>query len=135
MQSGSAQVPAPPGMWNLVDGNVMTSKTSSETAPGEAHDASMAWKHCRNVARDEGRSSDLYDLLSHSVREAQYSFPPQGVGCRYSVVQMYACCNGYGVPHSNGKCFIFKFLGLNINENVWCISNQAHGVWNLMKHQ
>lgn len=42
-------------------------------------DASSAWKHCKNVSRDDGRAPDLYDLLSHSVRETQYSFPPQGV--------------------------------------------------------
>ena len=38
-----------------------------------------AWKHVRNVVSADARPSDLYDLLSHSVRETQYSFQPQGV--------------------------------------------------------
>lgn len=38
---------------------------------------SSAWKHIRNVASETGRQADLYDLLSHSVRETQYSFQPR----------------------------------------------------------
>lgn len=39
----------------------------------------QAYKHVRSVVQSEGRTPDLYDLLSHSVRETQYSFSPQGV--------------------------------------------------------
>ena len=77
MQSGATGL-APPGTWSLADGSLMSSD-SAEPSRGDARDASAAWKHCRNVARDEGRTPDLYDLLSHSVRETQYSFPPHGV--------------------------------------------------------
>ena len=48
-------------------------------ARADVEQVATAWKHCKNVARDEGRTPDLFDLLSHSVRESQYSFPPQGV--------------------------------------------------------
>lgn len=39
----------------------------------------QSWKHVRNVVSADSRPADLYDLLSHSVRETQYSFQPQGV--------------------------------------------------------
>lgn len=51
--------------------------SASGVTPAVAHDA---WKHLKNVVRDgDAKSADLYDLLSHSVRETQYSFQPQGV--------------------------------------------------------
>ena len=48
----------------------------------DVEEVSGAWKHVRNVVREDAKSAELYDLLSHSVRETQYSFQPQGVSGR-----------------------------------------------------
>lgn len=42
----------------------------------------QAWKHLRSITADSRSPADLYDLLSHSVRESSYSFQPQGVSGR-----------------------------------------------------
>lgn len=41
-------------------------------------EVSNAWKNVKNVA-DGGKGTDLYDLLSHSVRDTQYSLQYPGV--------------------------------------------------------
>jgi len=75
--------PRPPEAWSYdgqggiegSDGNISRSQLMGDGVI-DAHDA---WKHCKDVSRDDARRPDLYDLLSHSVRETQYSFPPPGV--------------------------------------------------------
>ena len=80
MQTGGLGAPPPPAAWMAMDSQQRGSAaTNNDANRGDIQDASSAWKHCKNVARDDGRTPDLYDLLSHSVRESQYSFPPQGV--------------------------------------------------------
>jgi hypothetical protein len=74
--------PPPTSSWALNASRPTAS--GGETAAGDVQEAAAAWKHCKNVARDDGRTPDLYDLLSHSVRETQYSFPPQGVSFIHS---------------------------------------------------
>ena len=74
MQNGG--LPPPPGSWSS---DVRPSPQGDAAARADVEQVATAWKHCKSVARDEGRTPDLFDLLSHSVREAQYSFPPQGV--------------------------------------------------------
>ena len=79
MQAGGTAPPPPPSAWMNATGERGLAAAGGDAARGDIQDASSAWKHCKNVARDDGRTPDLYDLLSHSVRESQYSFPPQGV--------------------------------------------------------
>jgi len=43
--------------------------------------AILPYRTCRNVVSTDARQADLYDLLSHSVRETQYSFTPAGAPC------------------------------------------------------
>ena len=73
---------APPTAW--ADTGPLRSGPSPSQAPPPALAAgpeqlATAWKHVRNVVSADSRPADLYDLLSHSVRETQYSFQPQGV--------------------------------------------------------
>lgn len=68
----------PPTAWADTGPSLQLSATAP--APAASLDQlSQAWKHVRNVVSADARPSDLYDLLSHSVRETQYSFTPQGV--------------------------------------------------------
>lgn len=78
MQAGVPGAPPMPRAWMDFQQRGPAAASNSEAPRGDIHEASSAWKHCKNVARDDGRTPDLYDLLSHSVRESQYSFPPQG---------------------------------------------------------
>jgi len=73
--------PPPPDTWAVEQyQNVEHRYTGNgEVARGGIADSYDAWKHCKDVSRDDSRTPDLYDLLSHSVRETQYSFPPEGV--------------------------------------------------------
>lgn len=52
---------------------------SSVLGSGSFDVANDAWKHCKDVSRDDARPPDVYELLSHSVGETQYAFPPKGV--------------------------------------------------------
>lgn len=52
---------------------------SSILGSGSFDVANDAWKHCKDVSRDDARLPDVYELLSHSVGETQYAFPPKGV--------------------------------------------------------
>lgn len=72
---------APPSAWApLGPGSGALPPGGLPPAAGAGPEAiSAAWKHVRNVVSADARPSDLYDLLSHSVRETQYSFQPQGV--------------------------------------------------------
>jgi hypothetical protein len=80
MQAGGPGAPPMPAAWmENVQQRGSAAASNGAATRGDIHEASSAWKHCKNVARDDGRTPDLYDLLSHSVRESQYSFPPQGV--------------------------------------------------------
>ncbi|KAI3427442.1 hypothetical protein D9Q98_010357 [Chlorella vulgaris] len=73
---------APPSAWSA-DGlgtagpSPLRAPTPSPSASGP-NQLAGAWKHVRNVVSADSRPADLYDLLSHSVRETQYSFQPQG---------------------------------------------------------
>ena len=77
---------APPLAWLDGGGQQQQQPLPAQVASDGSQDAAdlkqvaTAWKHIRTVAsKDDGRTPDLYDLLSHSVRETQYSFQPQGV--------------------------------------------------------
>ena len=51
-----------------------------------AEDSSAAWKHVKIVVKDDGKPVDLHTLLTHSVRETQYSLQPAGVRFPISVL-------------------------------------------------
>lgn len=75
---------APPGVWALDVGPRPHQQSPSAPAPrapeaADVEQVSGAWKHVKTVVREDAKSAELYDLLSHSVRETQYSFQPQGV--------------------------------------------------------
>lgn len=79
----SMQGAPPPSAWADVGParpSLPPALPSAAAAGPEAISAS--WKHVRNVVSADARPADLYDLLSHSVRETQYSFQPQGVSGR-----------------------------------------------------
>jgi hypothetical protein len=84
---------APPRAWaattesrEMQNGLHHSSAINGTTSAGADVDSvSAAWKHLKNVGRDDARPSDLYDLLTHSVRETQYSFQPQGVSTAVAV--------------------------------------------------
>jgi hypothetical protein len=69
---------APPQAWSY-DGLLPRPSAASSAAPAAPDALASAWKHVRNVVSADSRPADLFDLLSHSVRETQYSFQPQGV--------------------------------------------------------
>lgn len=75
--------PPPPSVWGLYGGLPSTSVQSKPAPPPGAADVELvasAWKHIRSLSSaNDGRTPDFYDLLTHSVRETQYSFQPQGV--------------------------------------------------------
>ncbi len=95
MSSLGALAPPPPSWTSLA----MDVASPSAVAPREAitdiEQVSTAWKHIKTVCREDAKSADLYDLLSHSVRETQYSFQPQGVRPGRSLA---AWCLGSLVP-------------------------------------
>ena len=41
----------------------------------DAHDA---WRHCKDVTRDEGRVPDLFELLQNGLNDTPYVWPPKG---------------------------------------------------------
>jgi hypothetical protein len=71
--------PAPPAAWATEQYGIENPEYYSERRIGRVTDAYDAWKHCKDVTREDTRPPDLYDLLSHSVGETQYAFPPKGV--------------------------------------------------------
>ncbi|KAL4425159.1 hypothetical protein ABPG77_008264 [Micractinium sp. CCAP 211/92] len=69
----------PPAAWADVGPVQQPSPTRRPASVAATPDQlAQAYKHVRSVVQSEGRTPDLYDLLSHSVRETQYSFSPQG---------------------------------------------------------
>ncbi|PSC67210.1 nuclear pore complex NUP155 [Micractinium conductrix] len=74
--------PAPPTAWADVGGPGGRPSPARGPPPAPAaagpEQLGAAWKHVRNVVAADSRPADLYDLLSHSVRETQYSFQPTG---------------------------------------------------------
>lgn len=74
---------APPSQWaDLGSLPRPANQMAPATDIGDLEQVSGAWKHVRNVVAHDARTPDLYELLSHSVRETQYSFQPSGVSCR-----------------------------------------------------
>jgi hypothetical protein len=74
--SGTPPPPPPSRSARLLDARAGPSLDSGDQKyKSDIQDAALAWKHCRNVVRDETSSRDLYDVLAHSVRESQYSTP------------------------------------------------------------
>jgi hypothetical protein len=72
--------PAPPEAWAMELYGNRREDNSENMRTGGVIDAYDAWKHCKDVTtKDDSRPPDLYDLLSHSVGESQYAFPPKGV--------------------------------------------------------
>lgn len=69
----------PPAAWTAEQHGNDNREYYSEMRVGRVEDAYDAWKHCKDVTREDTRTPDLYDLLSHSVGETQYAFPPNGV--------------------------------------------------------
>ena len=72
---------APPSAWADV-GQPPVAAAAAAAASGSLTTAAAAsaYKHLRTVTTADARSSsDLYDLLSHSVRESQYSVQPPEV--------------------------------------------------------
>ena len=72
--------PPPPGRWQ---GDDLPSSSRSPAGPtttsaASVDEASNAWKYVKGVT-DGGKGVDLYDLLSHSVRDTQYSLQYPGV--------------------------------------------------------
>ena len=83
---GMSLAAPPPPVWAL-DVARQSSPAASAPVPRatgktDIEQVSSAWKHVRNVIREDAKPADLFDLLSHSVRETQYSFQPQGVSLR-----------------------------------------------------
>lgn len=82
--------PAPPATWATEQYGIENPEYYSEIRVGRVADAYDAWKHCKDVTREDVRPPDLYDLLSHSVGETQYAFPPKGVCvCNLFVVSIW----------------------------------------------
>lgn len=91
---------APPGRWQIDAGQPEAIVQSAVlTATPEANDldgVSAAWKHVKAVIRDDGKSTDLYDLLQNSVRETAYA--PQAAGVCQSV------CSSPALAQARSKC-------------------------------
>ncbi|CAL8471349.1 g10891 [Coccomyxa elongata] len=71
--------PPPPGRWQ---GDEIPASNRSHAGPSTSSAASVdevgnAWKYVKSVT-DGGKGVDLYDLLSHSVRDTQYSLQYPG---------------------------------------------------------
>lgn len=75
----------PPRRRSSVDG--------TNLGPGASPPRLPLLRSCRNVVSTDSRQADLYDLLSHSVRETQYSFTPAGAPRRDgSSLFPMSCC-------------------------------------------
>ena len=70
----------PPSQWQLdspTPGRA-SAKSDALALAGKVEDVSNAWKNVKGIT-DGGKGVDLYDLLSQSVRDTQYSFQHPGV--------------------------------------------------------
>ncbi len=70
----------PPSRWQLdkpVAGQGLA-KSEALALAGNVDAVSNAWKNVKGIT-DGGKGVDLYDLLSHSVRDTQYSLQHPGV--------------------------------------------------------
>lgn len=92
---------APPQAWSA-DGLGGRSASPERPAVPAASSATpdqldSAWKHVRNVVAADSRPADLFDLLSHSLRETQYSSQPQGVSALLpAMTAPWSCTAGGG---------------------------------------
>lgn len=84
----------PPSRWQLDSptGGRGLAKSEALALAGNVEEVSNAWKNVKSIT-DGGKGVDLYDLLSHSVRDTQYSLQHPGVtntfcsyGCKTSDV-------------------------------------------------
>lgn len=72
---------APPSQWQLdtpVSGRALA-KNDALALAGNVNEVSNAWKNVKSIT-DGGKGVDLYDLLSYSSRDTQYSLQHPGVG-------------------------------------------------------
>ncbi|PRW05942.1 nuclear pore complex Nup155 isoform B [Chlorella sorokiniana] len=69
---------APPSAWQDLGPRQAAPSAAPAAAAAAPAELANSWKHIRNVVSTDSRQADLYDLLSHSVRETQYSFTPAG---------------------------------------------------------
>lgn len=70
----------PPSQWQLdspTPGRALA-KSGALALAGKVEDVSNAWKNVKGIT-DGGKGVDLYDLLSQSVRDTQYSLQHPGV--------------------------------------------------------
>ena len=70
----------PPSQWQLdtpVSGRALA-KNDALALAGDVEEVSNAWKNVKSIT-DGGKGVDLYDLLSYSSRDTQYSLQHQGV--------------------------------------------------------
>ena len=81
MIASAMYVSAPPAAWADLGAPSRPSPQALARAAGagDVERVATSWKHVRNVVAHDARTPDLFELLSHSVRETQYSFQPQGV--------------------------------------------------------
>ena len=74
--------PVPPSAWAMelyADApNGVSAQYDSPARLASTQDAYDAWKHCKDVTRDDGRTPDLFELLQNSLNDTQYAFPPKG---------------------------------------------------------
>lgn len=70
----------PPDRWqgDLPSSSRSPAGIGPATSAASVDDAANAWKYVKGVT-DGGKGVDLYDLLSHSVRDTQYSLQYPGV--------------------------------------------------------
>lgn len=73
----------PPSQWQLdtptPGRDIARNEASAIKMAGNVEEVSNAWKNVKGIT-DGGKGVDLYDLLSHSVRDTQYSLQHPGVG-------------------------------------------------------
>eukprot|EP00887_Chlorella_sp_A99_P007116 scaffold2.g7116.t1 len=69
---------APPSAWADLGRPRPSAQVAPAAGTGDVGELSASWKHIRNVVAHDARTPDLFELLSHSVRETQYSFQAQG---------------------------------------------------------
>ncbi len=70
----------PPSQWQLdspTPGRALA-KSDALALAGKVDEVSNAWKNVKGIT-DGGKGVDLYDLLSQSVRDTQYSLQHPGV--------------------------------------------------------
>ena len=74
--------PVPPSAWAMElytdASNGLGAQYESQARMASTQDAYDAWKHCKDVTRDDGRTPDLFELLQNSLNDTQYAFPPKG---------------------------------------------------------